>query len=377
MNRGQNRKMLYIQFRPSMITDQLLRDLEQARDQLDPYARLLDEFTGELRRHALAETIHYSTRIEGNTLTFQQVQSLLSGGSADAPQAQVQEVHNYREAISYVQSLVVDRYPTITEETIRTIHYLVSKSLPGDYSPGKYRTIQNFVVDRISQRRLFLPPIPEKVPELMKDFVAWVNTRDELPTVYKAALAHLNLVAVHPFVDGNGRTARVLDSLVMYQGGFRSQDLVSLEAYFGKDTQGYYNALSSALGSTYSPQRDVSAWINYYLEAHTKQAQAAVQVVRQMEAEWNGVEAALKDEGFSPWQIGTLWLTLRRGRMTNREYRGITGRSSISAWSDLRRLVESGWLVSFGRGRNVVYAPSTKAKDLYEEIRGRIDTTWQ
>ena len=71
--------MLYLDFNPSMLTEQFVQELEDARNELDPYARLPEEYTVELRRHALVETIHYSTRIEGNTLTLEQVQSLLAG----------------------------------------------------------------------------------------------------------------------------------------------------------------------------------------------------------------------------------------------------------------------------------------------------------
>src|SRR3990172_12409164 len=121
--------MLYLDFSPSMLTEQYIQELEDARNDLDPYARLPEEYTVELRRHALVETIHYSTRIEGNTLTLEQVQSLLAGEKTNAPEDQIQEVQNYREALSYIHTLVEGR-ERITEETIRTIHYLVTKSLP-------------------------------------------------------------------------------------------------------------------------------------------------------------------------------------------------------------------------------------------------------
>jgi Fic family protein len=347
---------------------ELLRSLEEARERIDPYAELPDEFTGELKRHALYETIHYSTRIEGNTLTLKQVQSLFSGNSVDAPQDQIQEVHNYREAVAYIQSLVVDGYPTITEETIRTIHFIVSKSLPGEYDPGRYRTTQNFVIDRLSSRRIFLPPSPDKVAPLMAEYVEWLNRDDDAPAVYKAALAHLNLVAINPFSDGNGRTARVVDSLVMYRGGFKSRELVSLEAYFGRDTQGYYDALRAALSPSYSPQRDVTVWIDYYLEAHTRQAEQALKEIRQMTTELNGLYEILIPQGLTGWQISTLWLATRRGQMTNREYRSISGRSNITAWADLSKLVKAGWLDRTGRGRSVVYRPTDKAVQLIEKI---------
>ena len=161
--------------------------------------------------------------------------------------------------------------PPITEETIKTIHFLITKSLPDDYIPGQYRASQNCVVDRLSGRRLFFAPDAERVPELMREFIQWFNAQGGLHSVYRAALAHLNFVAIHPVIDGNGRTARVLETLVMYVSGYRAQVLVSLEAYFGRDRQAYYQSLSSALGPRFAPEAaDVTPWVDYSLQAHVQ-----------------------------------------------------------------------------------------------------------
>jgi Fic family protein len=365
--------MLYTFFRPSTVTNSLLRELDEARAALDPYAGLTDKFTGELKRHILIQTVHYSTQIEGNILTYEQVKGVLAGEKINAPPEQIQEVQNYREAISYIQSLVQRQQPHISEETILTIHYLVTKNLPGQYSPGRYRQVQNFVVDRISNKRVFFPPVPGKVPLLiMTEFVDWLNRPDDLAMTYKAALAHLNLVAIHPFIDGNGRTARIIDSLVMYRGGFLSQELVSLEAYFGRDTQGYYNALSAALGPNFSPPKVVTPWIDYYLQAHVNQAKEALSEVQGMEAEMELLQQATKQEELSQWQLTALWIVLRRGSITNRAYRNVTARSNISAWADFKLLMDKEWIDCVGRGRSVAYVPSKKAANIFELIRQKL-----
>lgn len=360
-------RLLYLQFHPTTLTQEYLRDLDQARSRLDPHVELPDEYIGELRRHALAETVHYSTKIEGNTLTLQQVQSLFAGERVSAPPDQVQEVENYREAVSYIQSLVINADLTITEDTIRTIHYLISKSLPGGYGPGRYRTQQNYVVDRLSQRRLFLPPAPDDIPDLMREFIEWLNRRDRFEPAYKAALTHLNFVAIHPFLDGNGRTARILDSLVMYRGGYKSQRLVSLEAYFGRDTQGYYNALSTALGPHFDPAKDTTAWIDYYLQAHIAQAERALQFISESVAELDGLNKALQPLELTMHQIVALWYACRWGSITNRVYRRITKRSHQTAATDFSRLMDAGLLTRTGRGRSVSYVPAPQLRDIFEE----------
>ena len=360
--------MLYLQFNVSMFIQQCLREIDEARQAIDPYARLPDEYTGELRRHALAEAVHYSTQIEGNVLTLAQVQDLLTGENVRAPRDQVREVENYREAMAYIQSLVPDESPRVTEDTIRSVHYLITKSLAGAYVPGRYRTQQNYVVDRRTNRRIFLPPSDEHVQGLMKEFVDWLNSKQDYPPPIKAALTHLNLVAIHPFLDGNGRTARVVDALVLYQGGFKDQDLVSLEAYFGRDNRGYYEALSSALGPHYSPPRDVTSWVEYHLLGHVRQAQDAVRIGGETATGLDGLWAAFGAEGLSPRHIVALWLACTKGRVSNRAYRSITGRSTQSVVTDFNKLMDVGLLLRVGRGRSAVYVPSERVRDVFDSI---------
>jgi Fic family protein len=203
----------------------------------------------------------------------------------------------------------------------------------------------------------------------MDEFIAWVNSADETPAVLKAALAHLNLAAIHPFLDGNGRAARVVDSLMLYRGGFRDQDLVSLEAYFGRDNQGYYRALASALGPHYTPPKDCTPWVEYYLRAHVEQASLTLQEIGQMVAELDGLREAFTAEGLAVWQMVALWLACRRGRITNRSYRAVAQRSPQSAAADLAKLVGMRLLERVGRGRATRYAPTEEVLRTFDAIR--------
>lgn len=361
--------MLYIYFQPTILTSQYLKELQKAREELDPYARLPQEYTVQLRRHALAQAVHYSTRIEGNTLTLAQVRSLLAGEKVGAPVDQIQEVRNYAEALSYIQTFSQDKTARISEDTIRQLHFLITKSLPGGYAPGQHRTEQNYVIDSRSDRRVFIPPASENVPVLMREFVDWLNSDYQPSPVLKAALAHLNVVAIHPFLDGNGRTARVLESLLLYKEGVRSQYLVSLEAYFGRDSQAYYHALAAALGPYYSPPKDVSLWVEYSLQAHVVEAHAALQYQQEVTVELDGLKEVFQTEGLSPAQTMMLLMACRTERVTNREYRQITGRSHQSAVADFTKLIEKGLLARSGKGRATAYVPSQRTKEVFESIR--------
>ncbi len=354
------------------IQDSLSR-IEAAGQELDPYIVFPYEFSEDLRRAALAESVHYSTAIEGNTLTLEQVEAVLAGTAVSAPRTQVQEAENYRDAMSFIQSFVEGQDREVTEETIRTIQFLVSKNLSTDYRPGRYRTQSIVVADRLRGIRVFFPPPPERVGPLMAEFGAWLNSHQEYPAAVKAALAHLNLVAIHPFADGNGRTARLIETLVMYLGGNRSQELVSLESYYGCNRPAYYAALASTLGPHFSPPSDVTPWLEYNLRSHATQAEATVERANAAGAELHGLANELAPLGLSAEAVGVLRIARRRGRVTNRDYRRFSGRSSQDAISEFNRLVGIGLLARVGRGRSTAYVPSESLIRIYAEITAGID----
>lgn len=363
--------MLYLRFSSSLDASRLLEDLQRARETLDRYQDAPDAYIGELRRHAIALSVHYSTRIEGNTLTLEQVESLLRGRQIAAPVSQQREALNYYEAMQYAQSVASTPSPRLSEETIRAVHFIVTKSLPGGYNPGQYRLTQNFVINSATQRALFRPPPPELVQPLMEEYVRWLNTPHKgLHPYYRAALAHLNFVAIHPFDDGNGRTARILEALVLYLAGYRSQELVSLEAYFGRDTQGYYRAIADSLGPAYDPQdRDVTPWTDYYLRAHAAQAEAAAAETRLYRAQIDRLEEAFTAQlrGNLDWLLG-LWVGCQSGSIANSEYRDFANVGNQTAARHLHEMVAAGLLARHGTGRGTLYIPTEAVLRVYEEV---------
>ena len=289
--------------------------------------------------------------MEGNTLSLRQVEAIVGGEHVTAPAEQVQEARNYKEAVEYVRGLAADR-AVITEETIRQIHYLVSKGLSG-YNPGRYRIRQNYVRNSVTDTPVFVPPEPGSVPSLMGELVEFINRRTGLDPYYRAGLAHVNFVAIHPFEDGNGRTARVLETLLLHQEQFAGQALVSLEAYFGGDNLGYYRALSAGLGPSFSPSRDVSSWLEYYLGAHHSQEREAL--ARYFVAFREGLEVGRVYPRLNELKVAALVVARHNGSVTNRDYRALTGQSAQTAAKALREMVGAGVLERRGSGRGVRY----------------------
>jgi Fic family protein len=219
-----------------------------------------------LRTTARLISTHYSTQIEGNRLTASQVKKVLAGGRLfPGRERDEREVCHYHRGIEFTDALAKGRRP-VTETMIRTIHGLVEN---GKQKPTPYRDGQNVIRDSRG-RIVYLPPEATDVPRLMKELVAWMRdevTYRRLPVPVFAALAHYQFATVHPCFDGNGRTARLLTTLLLHRGGYGLRGIYSLEEYYARHLAGYYAALTVGKSHNYYMGRakaDCSAFVEYF-----------------------------------------------------------------------------------------------------------------
>jgi len=220
-----------------------------------------------LRQTARLLSTHYSTQIEGNRLSPSQVEQVLAGGGKfPGRERDETEVRNYYRAVEFVESLVDDTRP-LTDCLVRTIHGLV---MSGKKKPTTYRDGQNVIRDSGSGRIIYLPPEAHDVPPLMADLVAWIAREiqsQELPVPLIAGLAHYQFATIHPYYDGNGRTARLLTTLILHRGGYGLRGIYSLEEYYAQNLPGYYDALSVGKSHNYDLGRataDVTGFLAYF-----------------------------------------------------------------------------------------------------------------
>lgn len=192
-------------------------DLDRKKAQLDACRPFPSAIVRRLKEYFDVEWTHHSTAIEGNTLTLQETMVVLKHGITIGGKSLREhlEVVGHRKAIDFVESLARVGRP-LTEEDLKALHRLVLAGIEGAMA-GQYRRVQV----RIAGSR-YLPPPPQEVPRRMKEFVAWLEYAEvpDLHPVFVAAKAHLELVTIHPFVDGNGRTARLLQNLLLMRRGF-------------------------------------------------------------------------------------------------------------------------------------------------------------
>lgn len=219
-----------------------------------------------LRQTARFVATHYSTQIEGNRLTQAQVREAIEGARFPGRERDEMEVRNYFRALEEVERLGATS-GKITEKDVRLIHALV---MSGKAKPTPYRDGQNVIRDAGSNAIVYMPPEAKDVQALMSELVAWIEEQraaNELPAPIIASLAHYQFATIHPYYDGNGRTARLLTSLVLHKSGYGLKGIYSLDEYYARDLAGYYSVLSVGPSHNYYEGRavsDVTSFVEYF-----------------------------------------------------------------------------------------------------------------
>jgi Fic family protein len=222
-----------------------------------------------LRETAKLYTTHYSTMIEGNRLNSDEVKEVLTlKGHFPGRERDESEVKGYYTALAQLEQYAAQKHP-ITEKTVQSLHALVMSDGRARVAPTSYRDGQNVIKDGSTGTIVYMPPESKDVPGLMRNLVAWIKESEKLPCPIIAAIAHYQFATIHPYYDGNGRTARLLTTLILHLGGYDLKGLYSLEEYYAKNLLSYYRAISIGPSHNYYFGRiesDITGWIEYFME---------------------------------------------------------------------------------------------------------------
>ena len=235
-----------------------------------------------LRETAKLYTTHYSTLIEGNQLRPEEIKEVIQrDGHFPGRERDEREVKGYYAAFAQLEQYAAQNH-SVTEKVIQTLHALVMSDGRTRVKPTPYRDGQNVIKDSGTGAIVYIPPESKDVPVLMRDLVSWIKENNELPCPLVAGISHYQFATIHPYYDGNGRTSRLLTTLILYLGGYDLKGLYSLEEYYAKNLRGYYRAIS--VGSSYNyyfgqAESDITDWVEYFTEG---MAFAFEQVVSQM-----------------------------------------------------------------------------------------------
>ena len=314
-------------------------------------AYLIPKWDISLRREALIRATHASTSIEGNPLTLEEVNRLAHGKEVTAARKTKQEVLNYLGVLENIDKYQKD--DRITEKSILKLHKDITKdTLENPFYEGKYRDIQVYVGDRITDEVIFMPPPPEKVPNLMKEFVSWLNSNDffELHPVLIAGISHYEFVRIHPFVDGNGRTARALATLILYLREFDIKRFFALDDYYDSDRTAYYTALKSVDQKTF----DLTNWLEYFTDGVLISISRVKEKVLRLSIERKKKEK-IGQIALTERQMKILEYIQRNGRITSGEIQKMFKISRQAAHKEIKKLISIDVIEAKGSGKAIYY----------------------
>ena len=337
--------------------DQLRRYLaEHLGDSAQPW-------TGALRRLAAAEATVGSTSIEGYGASLEDTVEILAGRHPSGTSEETQRIiAAYAQAMDRVAVLADDRRFQWSAQTMLDLHFLVCHPQP-QAGPGRLRE-GSVIVTRGLGRDPYRPPASSEVPSLLNQVVTWLASGDlTRHPIVRAAMAHLNLVSIHPFRDGNGRAARIVQSLVLAKEGLLRPELVSIEPYLGRHTREYYAVLEEVQGPAFDPHRDASQWVEFCIEAHVFEAKERRRWLEIANARHNFCERLGRELGYPERFVIALEHGLLGLPVTNADYRRETDIATPTATQDLQRLRADGWLEQEGGGRSIRYVAARKLQE--------------
>jgi len=299
-----------------------------------------------LRETARLFSTHYSTMIEGNRLTQEQVAQVIEGAQHfPGRERDENEVKGYYAALDEVERMAKRRVK-VSERIIQKVHALVMAGGKTRVKPTAWRDGQNVIRDAHSKGIVYMPPEATDVPGLMEQLVSWINAKDELPVPIKAGIAHYQFATIHPYYDGNGRTARLLTTLVLYLGMYDLKGLYALEEYYARDLKTYYEALTVGPSHNYylgRAEADITRWIAYFIEGMaTSFENVRNQAVR--EAEKGGKDRSKLLRNLDSRQRRGLTLFETSREITARDVAALFGYRPRNAALLCRRWVEQGFL---------------------------------
>jgi len=263
------------------ITNKILKNIGiiEASKEIIDRAPLLPYYEKQFQEDALVRTVHYGTHIEGNELNLSQAEKVIMGDDVVARPRDIQEVINYRKVIQYIEDMEEservkesesqregesESQSKIDEDFIKKLHELTVRKILEEEKVGKYRKTQVVVKNSYTGKVSFRPPLSVAVPIQINDLIAFINTPEEqdIHPVLKSGIVHYELVRIHPFIDGNGRVARALSTLILSLEGYDIRKFFSLEEYFDKEAERYYEALQSVERH----EGDLTKWLEYFTE---------------------------------------------------------------------------------------------------------------
>ncbi|MEV6635932.1 Fic family protein [Actinoplanes sp. NPDC051470] len=347
----------------------VLDELSEMRSELRAQLRSKPRWEGQLRRSLFAAAIQGSNTIENITISGSDARALVEHApmSTEAGEETQQAVIGYRDAMTYVRQTPAMGFFDYSETLLSALHFMITKYQPSKW-PGRYRAGGIYVSGGDPLEPAYTGPDAEVVPGLMGELVEWLRSGDlDAPAYARAALAHLNLVGIHPWRDGNGRTARALHTTVLARVGELAPEFSSIEEWLGDqiNTVRYYQALRSVQQGRFRPERDAHPWLRFVFSAHHQQAQRVKRRYDWTVRLWNDLARLAGDQGLPERVVSALYAAAL-GEVRRTTYQQDEGLSRDQAIRDIQALTRARLLAPRGNATTRVYTLGGAAVDVAE-----------
>lgn len=341
---------------PEMDAD--LARLDDLRGQLAQQAGGAGRWLGTLRCQWRAASAESSIEIEGFAVPAQERLDLTTGRiSPDPTDDDRMALSSYARAMDHVGVMAEDPVFRWVDRVILDLHFDACY-FQKDKDPGWYRRFGIEVTGAPDGPPAYVGPPADAIPSLMDEVVEWLESGDlDAHVVVRAAMAHLHVVSVHGFRDGNGRLSRIVQSLVLAREGPLAPEFISIEEYLGHHTAAYYTALQEAQGGSYLPERDAGPWVRFCIVAHIEQAARRLAQIAEAGRRWSFLESTIDGRGWPDRLTIALEQSLWSG-VDRASYAREAGISTPTATGDLRRLLDAGLVSQAGKGRATRYVAS-------------------
>ncbi|MGB9637305.1 MAG: Fic family protein, partial [Microgenomates group bacterium] len=261
-----------------------------------------------------------------------QAEEVLEGKNIVAAERDIQEVINYRNVLKYLDKEIEENLKAkgrgenivYTEKQILKIHSIAMEKLVPDDQRECFRKVQVILRNAQTGEIVFRPPPAPEVPYLVGEFLKWLNSKEgrEVHPVFRSAIAHYFISSVHPFTDGDGRTARGFATLILFAEGYDIKRLFSLEEYFDKNAFEYYDALrkTDLTNEKNFAERDLTIWLEFFTEALAIELEKIKEKIRRLsldekiKAKLGGKQIALNER-----QMKIMEYIESRGQATMKE----------------------------------------------------------
>ena len=354
---------------PDLEDRRTLDEIHALREELSSHLRVPRRWTGALRRTTQARAIRGSNSIEGYEVSEQDAIAAVDNEEPlGADERTWAEITGYRRALTYVLTAAPDPHFRIDTQLVRSLHFML---LEHDLAkgPGRYRPGSIYVTDDSDGSQVYEGPDADAVSGLLGTMAGRLEAERDVEPMIRGAMAHLNLVMIHPFRDGNGRMARVLQTAALAQDTVLEPTFSSIEEWLGHNTTDYYRVLAATGQGSWNPQNDAHPWVKFALRAHHMQAQTLRRRFAEADVLWRRIDDLIAEHRL-PERVGdALFDALQGGRVQRPSYVRRAEIEDRTGTRDLVRLTELGLLTAVGKTRARHYLTGPVLAEVSAQVR--------